>query len=946
MSAPPTLYLIDSYSLIFQVFHAIAAMSSPSGLPTNAAFGFARDLQFLRAKKPGWLLSIFDVGKNFREDLYTEYKAHRSPMPDDLKLQIPMIHELLQAMRIPKIGIEGFEADDVIATLAREGEKQGWDVYICSTDKDCRQLLSDRIRVYNLRKKETFDAAALKADWGVTPEQVVDYQTMVGDSVDNVPGVEGIGPKTASQLLQEYQTLDNIIQHLDGLKGKKFENFKKALPTLELSRTLVRLRTDVPMEIDWEGWKLQEPDAPSLYALYREWGFQRFADEIRSSLPATSLRSNKPAPVPTATRTPSVQGDLFAGLIDDGSANGAGSATTDWKHDYRLISTWDEFDAFFRDLKKHKRFAIDIETDDLAPISAQVVGFAICWKPGLAYYIACRGPRCDPKLDPDEVLLRLKPILEDPSIEKINQNIKYDWQVLKAHGITLRGVAGDSMIADYLLHAGERSHGMDILAEKHLNHRPIPIQDLIGKGKQQLTMDQVACATVAQYSSEDADVAFRLCEKLEPALEQLGFKHKPSEPREPGKIYLYDDLEMPLVEILAEMEYVGIRIEVPKLKAMGVSMEKDLTELEQEIFKLAGRTFNIGSVKQLRDILFGEMGFKPSKRTNITRAASTDQETLEDLAGQGHELPRKLLEHRKIAKLKSTYVDALPAAVLPKTGRVHASFNQTVAATGRLSSSEPNLQNIPIRTEQGGQIRQAFITDPGWKLLSADYSQIELRLLAHFADDETLKQAFISNHDIHTLVASQVFAVPEAEVTKEHRRLAKTVNFGVLYGMSAFGLAQRLEISKEEAADFIDSYFARYPSVLAYQDKLLEECRKKGYVETFLGRRRGINGIRPRSSYKGRNQPEREAINMQIQGSAADLIKVAMVSLARKVKELQLRSRLLLQIHDELVFECPDDEAETLTKLVHHEMSNALSDRVAVPLGVELGIGPNWAETR
>ncbi|MFO0864379.1 MAG: DNA polymerase I [Gemmataceae bacterium] len=597
--------------------------------------------------------------------------------------------------------------------------------------------------------------------------------------------------------------------------------------------------------------------------------------------------------------------------------------------------------------KKQDRFAIDIETDDLVPLSAKLVGIAICWKPGLAFYIACRGPECDAKLDPDEVLQRLKPTLEDANIEKVNQNIKAD--VGRCCRLTASRCAAwraIRWIADYLLHAGERSHGMDILAEKHLNHRPIPIQDLIGKRKQQLTMDQVACVTVAQYLSEDADVAYRLCAKLEPALEKLGFKHDKSEPREAGKIYLYDDLEMPLVEVLADMEYAGIRIDVPRLKTMGESMEKELATLEQDIYQLAGRTFNIGSVKQLRDILFQEMGFKPSKRTNITRAASTDQETLEDLAAQGHELPRKLLEHRKIAKLKSTYVDALPAAVHPKTGRVHASFNQTVAATGRLSSSEPNLQNIPIRSEQGGQIRQAFVAEPGWKLLSADYSQIELRLLAHFADDETLKRAFIDNHDIHTLVASQVFAVDEKIVTKEQRRLAKMVNFGVLYGMSAFGLAQRLEISKEEAADFIDSYFGRYPSVLTYQDKLLEECRKKGYVETFLGRRRAINGIRPHSSYKGRNQPEREAINMQIQGSAADLIKVAMVSLAQKVKETKVRSRLLLQIHDELVFECPDDEADMLSALVRHEMSTALADRVTVPFGVELGIGPNWAETR
>lgn len=943
-SSPPVLYLIDSHSLIFQVFHAIAAMSSPSGLPTNAVFGFARDMQFLRSKKPASLVAVFDVGgPTFRETLYPEYKAHRSPMPDDLRLQIPMIESLLAAMRIPRVGVPGFEADDVIATLARQAERQGWDVFICSSDKDCRQLLSDHVRIYNLRKKEVFDAASLQADWGIAPGQVIDYQTLVGDSVDNVPGVEGIGPKTASQLLQQYATLDNLIAHLGEVKGKKQENLRNALPTLETGRTLVTLRTDVPLVPDWEGWKLQDPDARSLYDLYREWGFQRFADEMRSSLPATSLRSNQPAPVPTAPR--SVQGDLFASLVEDGAADGSAPTTTVWEHDYRLVATPEAFGQFLAEFRTQKRFAIDLETDSLMPLAAKIVGIAICWEPGRAWYLACRGPVGEPTLPTEATLQALRPVLEDPSVEKVNQNIKFDWQVLKAHGVALRGVAGDSMIADYLLHAGERSHGMDLLAEKHLNHRPIPIEDLIGKGKRQLSMDQVPTATVAQYSAEDADVAFRLCAKLEPALESIGFKRKAGEAAEPNRIFLYDDLEMPLVEILGEMEFAGIRLDVPKLKGMGESMAKELQTLEEEIYALAGRPFNIGSVKQLRDILFGEMGLKSGKRTSITRAASTDQETLEELAAEGHDLPKKLLEHRKIAKLKSTYVDALPAMVHAPTGRVHASFNQTVAATGRLSSSDPNLQNIPIRSEQGGQIRQAFVADPGWKLLSADYSQIELRLLAHFSADASLKQAFVDDRDIHTSVAAQVFGVPETAVTKEMRGRAKSVNFGILYGMSAFGLAQRLEISKEEASDFIDNYFARYPKVLAYQDRLLADCRKSGYVETILGRRRAINGIRPRSTYKGRNQPEREAINMQIQGSAADLIKVAMVSLHRRLAHSTLQARMLLQIHDELVFECPANQTDELAALVRREMNSALGDRIDVPLGVDVGVGDNWLDT-
>ena len=479
---------------------------------------------------------------------------------------------------------------------------------------------------------------------------------------------------------------------------------------------------------------------------------------------------------------------------------------------------------------------------------------------------------------------------------KLNQNIKYDLEVFKQHGIEVAGVVGDSMVADYLLHAGERSHGMEVLADKHLGHRVIPISALIGKGKNQKRMDEVPTAQVAEYSGEDADVAWRLCGVLEPLLRDMDAKK------------LYDDLEIPLIEVLADMEFTGIRLDLPLLKRMSTEMAGSLASLEKEIYELAGREFNIASTKQLREVLFAEKGFKSGKKTAVMGHASTDQETLEKLAREGEPLPRKLLEQRKIAKLKSTYVDALPALVNEQTGRIHASFNQTVASTGRLSSSDPNLQNIPIRSEQGGQIRQAFLPAPGWELLTADYSQIELRLLAHYCGDEALARAFAEDRDIHSQVAAQVFGVPEADVTSAQRGMAKTINFGVIYGMSPYGLADRLEISKEEGAAFIDAYFARYPRVLAYQEKLLQECRLQGHVRTILGRRRAIAGIRPQSSYKSRNQPEREAINMQIQGSAADLIKVAMVNIGRRLKKEQRRSRMLLQIHDELVFEMPPEE--------------------------------------
>lgn len=965
-----TLYLLDAHSLIYQVFHAIGPMTSPDGRPTNAVFGFTRDLTYIRNQRtPTYLVCVFDVpGPTFRDKIFAEYKAHRAPMPDDLQLQIPMIHELLKAMRVPILGLEGFEADDIIATLARAGERKGLDVFICSSDKDCRQLLSDQIRVFNLRKQEVFDKDALQKDWGIAPEQVVDYQTLVGDSVDNVPGVPGIGPKTATQLLQKYQSLDQLLAHVEEIPGKKKENIKAALPKLEMSRSLVRLATDVPVELAWDQWRVQPEDREALLTLFRGWNFRRFADEMRDALPppaATPAPSAQPLSTPpakaaklskpvTTAQVLAEQGDLFGNLSDEGQS---GLIRAAWEHTYHLVDTPSAFADFVKELRQQPRFAIDLETTSLDAHKAQIVGYAVCWKAGEAWYLAVRGPKDARLLDSDQTLAALKPILEDPAIAKINQNIKYDWQVLLAHGVRMQGVAGDSMVADYLLHAGERSHGMQVLAEKHLEHRVIPITALIGKGKHQKCMDEIDTEQVKEYSAEDADVAWRLCEKLEPMLEEMGFK-KPSSPsvalslperetpssRGARGLHLYDDLEIPLIEILGQMEFTGIRLDVPLLERMSVEMAKDLTRLEGEIHKLAGREFNIASVKQLRTILFDELGFKPKSKTAIKGDASTDSETLEALAREGHELPSKLLEQRKIAKLKSTYVDALPALVNAKTGRVHASFNQTVAATGRLSASEPNLQNIPIRSELGGQIRQAFVPEPGWLLVTADYSQIELRLLAHFSGDDNLRRAFAEDLDIHALVAAQVMGVELKDVTSDMRRMAKTINFGIIYGMSNFGLAQRLDISKEEATTFIDAYFARYPKVLAYQDKLLADCLQRGYVSTILGRRRAISGIRPTTTYKNRNQPEREAINMEIQGSAADLIKVAMLNLHRRLQADAAGPRMLLQIHDELVFETPPQKLNDLVALVKMEMTGALADRLQVPLGVDVSVGKNWLE--
>jgi DNA polymerase-1 len=941
-TAPGATYLIDAHSLIFQVFHAIPRMSSPSGLPTNALFGFARDLLFVRGLRPEYLVCAFDRAEpTFRSEIYAEYKAHREAMPDDLQLQLPHIHRLLEALSIPAVSHPRFEADDVLATIAVAATARGQDVFLCTSDKDCRQLIDGHVRLFNLRKRQEFGRAELLADWGITPEQVVDLQTLVGDPVDNVRGVPGIGIKTAAKLLQEFGTLENVLANIDKIAGKKRqESLREAVKEIPRTRELVRLATDVPIKLDWDAWRQRDVDVEKFLALCREWGFHSFANQVRNLSVAG-------VPSPAAEDREPVQGELFPF-----GANAPSTETTDngqrtadqWKATYHLVDTPKKSEAFFKQLRKQKRIAIDLETTSLSPLEAEIVGIAISWKPGEAWYLALRGPEGAAVLDPEKTLERLRDVLESPAVAKVNQNIKYDLLVLRGRGVSPQGVAGDPMVADYLLHAGERSHNLEELARRYLNHQVIPITDLIGKKNKkqpQLRMDQVPTARVAEYAGEDADVAWRLCEHLEPELEKP-VAGGPSPLRK-----LYDDLEVPLIEVLAELEYNGIRLDIPYLRRLGEEMGWQLTDIENEIYALAGHPFNIGSLVQLRKVLFDELKLPVQGRTGVTGAASTDQETLEKLAALEHPgsaLPRKILEYRQLSKLKGTYVDALPEMVNPRTGRVHASFNQTVAATGRLSSSDPNLQNIPVRREQGQQIRRAFLPAEGWRLLTADYSQVELRLLAHFCGDETLKQAFAEDRDVHAAVASEIFGVPQSEVTGEMRRMAKTVNFGVIYGISGHGLAQRLHIKRDEANRFIDAYFARYPRVLDYQARLLDECRRTGYVSTILGRRRRFDtgAIRANSTYQQRNSTEREAINMEIQGSAADLLKLAMLNLYRRLRESKLKARMLLTVHDELVFEVPPKELDAVAELAATEMTTALE--LSVPLKVDLAAGSNWLE--
>ena len=968
-----TLYVLDTHGMIFQMFHGVGPMSAPDGRPTNAVFGVTRAIMDLYDHGADYLICAFDLpAKTFREELYGEYKAHRPPPPSDLLVQEPMIQQVLQAMRIPVVGVPGFEADDVMATLASEGAARDLAVFLCTSDKDCRQLLSDRVTILNLRKKDRLDAAGLMKDWGVTPKQVVDFQTLVGDTADNVPGVPGVGPKTATKWLQKYGTLDNLIAHADEVGGPKLRDaLKKAVAdgVLTLSRTLVRLDDRVPLALDWDGWKRRDWDGPKLLELFAEFGFRGFANKVRHSLAGSGAKLNadmlaamgdaSDEPGGSSPRTAAVAKDrggkprgssgssysLFDAIDADGEpaanaasaddfAFGALAAPDPWgETKYELVDTPAKLDAFLATLKQQPRFAFDLETTALDPLLAEVVGIAFSWAEGEAFYLAVRGPEGASLLDSSATLAALKPIFEDPAVAKVNQNIKYERLVLRNQGVELAGVVGDPMIADYLLHSGERTHNLDELARRYFRHENTPITDLIGKkGKNQLTIDKVEVAKVKDYACEDADAAVRLVALLEPELEKDGLRK------------LYDDVEIPLIEVLAELEFNGVRLDVPFLAKLGGEMETQLTAMETDIHAAAGRPFNVGSPKQLREILFDELKLPVQKRTGTTNEPSTDFETLEKLAALGHDLPKKIIEYRSVAKLKGTYVDALPALVNPRTGRLHTSFNQTVAATGRLSSSEPNLQNVPARTEQGRQIRQAFLPCDGWQLLTADYSQVELRLLAHFCDDPQLKAAFAEDRDVHARVAAEIFAVPEADVTGQQRRIAKTVNFGVLYGMSPYGLAVRLGMPRKDAETFIDDYFARYPTVLAYQDNLLREAAKNGYVGTVLGRRRkfALTPSDVRSPYRGRTQAAREAINMEIQGSAADLMKLAMLGVYRRLKADKFEAKMLLSVHDELVFEVPPGELVVVADMVRAEMTGAMS--LSVPLKVDVAAGPNWLD--
>lgn len=969
------LYLLDAHGLIFQMFYGVGPMSAPDGRPTNAVFGVTRSLMNLYDRGADYLIAALDHAEpTFRNGIDATYKAHRDPPPADLLLQEPLIQQVLEAMRIPFLVAPGYEADDVMATVATRAAERGLNVFLCTADKDCRQLVTERVKMLNLRKDyEVLDAAGVLTDWGVRPDQVVDFQSLVGDTADGVKGVAGVGPKTAAKWLQQFGTLDALIAHADEVPGgpKTRQALKDAIASGDLakSKRLVELDRNVPVSFDWEGWRRRDWDGQRLLELFHEFGFRGFAERVRKTLTGSGAKKNAealaiagltpgapagPSSAPAARPTPAKKGkkaaptgpSLFDLLADEpdttvpmtldtgvGALEVAPAAPSDgWSYaGYVTVDSAERFEPFRADLSRQSEFVFDLETMGLDPIHDPIVGYSFCWEKGTAYYLPVRAPAGEPVLDPAATLAALKPIFENPAVRKRNHNIKFDLIVLAANGVELAGVAGDSMLAHYLLEPGARAHGLDDLTLDVLKHTNIAISELIGKGKKQITMDAVPVARVRDYACEDADAALQLASAFEPELDNRGLRE------------LYDTLEVPLIPVLAEMERTGVRVDVPFLLQLGVQMSEELGGLEKEIHALAGHEFNIASLKELQKVLFEEQKLPVQKRTGIKNEPSTDQESLERLAALGHELPKRLIAHRKVTKLKGTYVDVLPA-LADKNGRVHTSFNQASAETGRLSSSEPNLQNVPMRTEQGAQLRKAFIPADGWTLLTADYSQIELRLLAHFCGDETLRAAFAEDRDVHAAVAAQIFKVAEAEVTKAQRGMAKTVNFGVLYGMSATGLSVRLGIPRKEAEEFIEAYFTRYTKVLEYQQKLLATGRERGRLQTILGRWRAFNldARDVNSTYQGRTMAAREAINYEIQGSAADLIKKAMLAVRARLAAQKLQARMLLSVHDELVFEAPPEEVTVLAALAREEMTGAM--KLNVPLKVDVAAGPNWLE--
>lgn len=898
--------LIDASSFLYRAFHAMPDLRNREDLPTGAIYGVANMLRkLLRERDPRFVAAVFDApGPTFRHERFSDYKAQRPAMPDDLTRQIPYIHQIIQMSGIPLLQISGVEADDVIGTLARRFADQGRDVLIITGDKDMAQLVDGRIQLLDTMSERYSDADAIKERFGVPPSLIVDWLTLVGDAVDNIPGVPGVGPKTASKWLQQYGSLDALVAHADEIKGKAGDNLRACLTQLPLYRELATIHTTLELPLSLEDLQRRAPDQEGLRELFRQLDFQSWLRELEQGQPAA-------APVRPAEAEP----------ID--------------RERYRGIFTEQELDQLLAALEQAPWAAVDTETTSLDPNNAALVGLSFAWRtPGAsgpeAVYIPVGHDYlgAPPQLPLTRVLDTLRPYLESPERPKIGQNLKYDLRVLTRYGIRLGGIARDTMLESYVLQSTAHSHDMDTLAEQVLGHRTITFAEVTGKGKQQVSFAQVPVEQAIAYAAEDADVTWRLDERLWPQLEA-----------EPRLKALFRLVEMPLVPVLARMESTGVRIDPEPLRILSEELAAAMQTVEAQAHAQAGQPFNLNSPKQIQEILFDKLKLPVQKKTP-GGAPSTSEEVLSQLA-ESFDLPRLILEYRSLAKLKSTYADALPRMIDPGTGRVHTSFHQAVTSTGRLSSSDPNLQNIPVRTAQGRRIRQAFVAAPGCLLVSADYSQIELRIMAHLSGDARLLAAFAHGEDIHTATAAEIFGVSPAAVDPEQRRRAKTINFGLIYGMSPFGLAQALKIERNEAQRYVDRYFERYPGVRRYMDEMRAMARAQGYVETFFGRRLYVPEINS-SNANRRAYAERTAINAPMQGTAADLIKLAMIAVDAWLQEDPGRGHMILQVHDELVLEVPEARVDEVKAALVKRMTGVAE--LAVPLEVSVGVGCNWDE--
>jgi len=945
------LFLLDAYALIYRAFFALNKNPriNSKGVNTSAVMGFLNSLyEILKNEKPSHIGVAFDVaGTAQRQEEYSEYKANREKMPDDLRESIPYIIRLIEAFNIPIYGVEGYEADDVIGTLSKKAEKEGFTTYMMTPDKDFGQLVTDKVLLYKPAKfgepAQIWGPKEVCERYGISePKQLIDILGLWGDAADNIPGIPGIGEKTAAILVGKYGSVENLIAHADELKGKQKENVIAFAEQGLMSKALATINLEVPVDFDEDELKAKEPDLPALMALFEELEFKtfakRFLDDYKKNhageasldcfVPRNDGKtsgSQAPDLFSNETSTPSGQFDLFNqdggnGLLEFSDKDSAKTV----QHDYKLVETDEEIKALVERLSQQTRFVFDTETTNIDVYSADLVGLSFAIKAHEAWYLSMPANReeCQRKLE------LLRPLFEDESIMKIGQNLKFDISMLAQYGISVKGKLFDTMLAHYLIEPEQR-HNMDYLAEVYLNYVTIPIEELIGKGRQQKTMREVPVELVKEYAAEDADITMRLYEKLLPLLKENGVEK------------LFYEIEMPLVPVLSRMEANGVKIDTENLKQISDEFAVEIRKIEEQIYELAGMPFNIASPKQLGEILFEKLRIDEKAKKTKTGQYATGEEVLQKLAHK-HPIVNLILDYRSLTKLKSTYLDALPALVNPKDGLIHTSFNQAVTATGRLSSNNPNLQNIPVRTEKGREIRRAFVPrSEQYTLLAADYSQIELRIIAHLSQDPAMVADFNLGHDIHAATAAKVFHVPMEQVTKEQRSRAKAVNFGIIYGMSAFGLAERMELSRSEAADIIKKYFEEYAGIKEYMNRSIALAKEHGYAETILGRRRYLRDINGANSVV-RGFAERNAINAPIQGSSADMIKIAMIGIHQELERLKMQSKMILQVHDELVFDAHLDELDTLKSIVHEKMVNAMP--LSVPVVVEINTGANWLE--